>query len=148
MPVEFLILANHVEVQNGLLYVSGGGWSEHWRVVPPDSPAPPTKLGIGVSILTPWNDHNRRQQLTVTVEHEDGGDPLAKIEGEIEVGRPPGLASGQDLRSAVAVNIDPILPKAGGYRIVAKLDDGEGEGKCRSVSFRVHDQAPPMVAFG
>lgn len=146
MPcVEFIVIANHAEVQNGLLYLSGGGWSEHWRLPQPDGTFPPTKLGLGVSILTPWGDANRPVNLTLRVEHEDGGDPLATLDAQMEVGRPPGLTAGSDLRSVLAANIDLMIAKAGGYRVVAELGDGEADGARRSASFRVHDSPPPSV---
>ena len=58
--VDFVLMANHVEVVNGLLYVSGGGWTDHHRRLPPDgAPIPPSHLGIGVSVVVPWNEKNR-----------------------------------------------------------------------------------------
>jgi hypothetical protein len=143
--IEFVVIANHAEVQNGLLYLSGGGWSEHWRLPQPDGSVPTTKLGLGVSILTPWGDANRPVNLTLRVEHEDGGEPLAKLDAQMEVGRPPGLTAGSDLRSVLAANIDLMIPTPGGYRVVAELGDGEEEGSRRSASFRVHESPPPIA---
>ena len=141
--IEFLTLANHAEAVNGLLYLSGAGWSEHWRIPNPDGSKPPSRFGIGMSILIPWGEANRRHDLALWVESEDGGEPLMRVEAQVEVGRPPGLTSGVDLRSVLAVNGDIVFPEDGGYRIVAQLGDGEGEGRTRSTSFRVHDQRPP-----
>lgn len=148
--IEFVTLANHAEAVNGLLYLSGAGWSENWRITNPDGSVPSTRLGIGISILVPWGEANRRIDMTVRVESEDGGEPVMKMDAQLEVGRPPGLTPGVDLRSVIAVNGDVVLQKAGGYRIVAQLgeaaDEGpEATGQIRSVSFRVHDQRPPHV---
>jgi Family of unknown function (DUF6941) len=142
MPViENLMVANHAEAINGLLYVSGGGWTEHWRgPVSAEGQFPPSHLGIGLTMLTPWLEANRRFQVRILVEPEDGGDPIVSVEGEMESGRPAGLPEGSDLRTAVALNAEVAYPQAGGYRLVAQVGDDR-----RSVSFRVHDQLPPGV---
>lgn len=141
--VEFVVLANHAEAVNGLLYISGGGWSEHWRVPLPDGSTPATNLGIGVSLLVPWGDTNRKHPVSIIVESEDGGDPIVRLDAEMEVGRPPGLPAGIDLRSCLAVNLPVMIPEEGGYRVVAQVGEGSGEGQRRSTSFRVHDQQLP-----
>ena len=143
MPqVEFLVLANHAEAVNGLLYISGGGWTEHWRNVQPGQPLPPSTLGVAVGILVPWNETNRRHRLIVRVEGEDGQAVVPPIEGEFEMGRPPGFPPGIDQRSVLAINANLQFPSAGGYRVVAECGD-----HVRSVSFRVHDSpAQPRPA--
>lgn len=140
MPlIENLMVANHAEAINGMVYVSGGGWTEHWRGTgSPDGQFPPSHLGIALTMLTSWLEANRRFQVRIVVEPEDGGDALVSVEGEIESGRPPGLPEGTDLRTALAINAEIVYPRAGGYRLVAQVGDDS-----RSVSFRVHDQLPP-----
>lgn len=143
--IEFVTVANHAEALNGLLYLMGAGWTDSWRVPNPDGTVPPTKLGIGVSILVPWGETNRRHDLSVKLEHEDGGTALIEMQGQFEVGRPPGVTPGVDLRSVLAINGDVVLERAGGYRVIAQIGDGEQEGTTRSVSLRVHDQRPPHI---
>lgn len=138
MPeIEFVTLANHAEAVNGLLYLSGAGWSDHWRAPGPENSLPPTHLGIGISVLVPWTETNRRHHLVVIVEGEDGGAEFVKAEADLEVGRPPGLPPGTDLRAVLALNADVALPEEGAYRIVATLGQ-----KKKSVTFRVHNQPP------
>jgi hypothetical protein len=149
MPViENLMVANHAEAIGGLLYVSGGGWTEHWRgPASEDGQYPPSHLGIAITMLTGWLETNRRFPMRIVVEPEDGGEALLTVEGETEAGRPPGLPEGTDLRGSVAVNTEIVYPHPGGYRIVAQIGEDT-----RSVSFRVHDlllpgaivPAPPM----
>lgn len=145
MPrIENLMVANHAEAIGGLLYVSGGGWTEHWRGTGnPDGTFPPSHLGIALTILVAWTETNRRYPIRIVVEPEDGGEEVIRVEGEMESGRPPGVPEGIDLRSALAVNGEVVYPQAGGYRVVAQAGEDH-----RTVSFRVHDQAPPFAVPG
>lgn len=137
MPdIEALILANYAEAVNGLLYISGGGWTDHWRTST-NGQTPISNLGIGVSLLVPWGETNRKHKIIIRIESEDGGPELARVDGEFEVGRPPGIPVGVDQRSVLAINANIQFPSQGGYRIVAECRDTS-----RSVSFRVHDQPP------
>lgn len=144
MPsIESLMIANHAETREGLLYLSGAGWSDHWRggvVANMPSQGPVSHFGIAVSILVGWTETNRRHRVEIRVESEDGGDPLAKVDADLEMGRPPGAAVGGDQRAMLALNVDTVFPKAGGYRIVAEMPAHE---ETKSVSFRVHDQPIP-----
>lgn len=137
--IEFLILANHAEVRDGLLNLLGGGWTDHWRRFSPESPPPNSHFGIGVGVIVDWSDTNRPHHLTLRIETADGKE-VAKIEGDLEVGRPAGLQPGSSQRAALAFNIDTRWPSAGTYRVAARLNDKpESE---REVIFRVHDQKP------
>ncbi len=139
--IEFLFLANHAEVQNGLLYTSGAGWSEMYRLVPgQESQAPPNHFAIATSILVPWEETNQPHRLTIWIERDGEGPQLVRAEVGIEVGRPPGLPAGTDQRAVFAMPIDIAFPEQGGYRVVAEVDDDT-----RSVSFRVHDQRMPPL---
>lgn len=137
MPtVEVLVVANHAEARDGLLFLSGACWTDLWRGVPQGTPPPLNHFGIGVAILVPWEETNRRHHLTLKLETEDGKD-LTRMEGDFEVGRPAGIPAGSDQRAVLAINADIQFPKPGGYRVIAET----GQER-RSVSFRVHDEAP------
>lgn len=141
MPqLETLLLANHVEAVNGLLYIAGGGWTDHWRTPTPEGPPPISNLGIGVGILVPWGETNRKHKIAIRVESEDGSPELVRIDGEFEVGRPPGIPAGIDQRAVLGINANLQFPTSGGYRIVAECREST-----KSVSFRVHDNPPPHV---
>jgi len=138
MPkIESLMLANHAEVANGLLYISGGGWTEHWRPTPGEGQAPLSNIGIAVTILVPWNETNRQNRFGIRIEPEDGGAEIMTLEADFETGRPPGLSRGSDQRVSMAFNANLVFPKAGGYSLKARA----GEDEQKSVSFRVHDRA-------
>ena len=138
--VEYLLLANHVEVQNGLLYVSGGGWANLYRgQLAPEAPPPVNYFGIGASVLIPWDETNQLHHLVIRIERDDEQE-LARIETDMEVGRPPGLPSGADQRIAVGFGVNLAFPEEGGYRAVAQIDEDT-----RSVDFRVFDQPKPQI---
>jgi hypothetical protein len=137
--IEFLLLANHAEVQNGLLYVSGAGWANLFRgQVEPESPPPTNYFGIGASVLIPWDETNQIHHLVIRIERENN-EELARIETDMEVGRPPGLPQGADQRVAVGFGVNIAFPEEGSYRTVAEVgQDG------RSVDFRVFNQPKPQ----
>ncbi len=135
--IEYVTIANHAEAINGLLYLAGAGWTDHWRIRSPEGQVPITHIGLGVSVLVPWGETNRRHHLLVRIESEDGVE-VARAEAQIELGRPPGATLGSDFRAVIAMNVDAQIQETGGYRVVAKLGE-----QLKSVSFRVHEQMPP-----
>ncbi len=139
MPqIELLTLANHAEAVNGLLYLSGAGWTDHFRPLLPGGQLPVSHIGIGVAILVSWNETNQRHHILLRIENADGG-ILANVEGDIEMGRPVGLPAGSDLRGVMAINGDLQFPAEGIYRVVAAVGQDS-----RSVTFRVHNAPLPQ----
>jgi hypothetical protein len=140
MPqLELLTVANHAEAINGLLYLSGAGWTDLRRAIPAQGPAPVTHLGIALAILVGWEETNRRHRVAVVMENADGQEIL-RMESDFELGRPPGLPPGSDLRGVIAINGEVQFPAAGMYRVIATIADSK-----RSVTFRVHDIPVPAV---
>ncbi len=138
--IEYLFLANHAEVQNGLLYALGAGWAEMYRFVPDEGHPPPNHFAIATSVLVPWEETNQPHRLTVWIERDGDGPQLIQAEVQIEVGRPPGLPAGTDQRAVLALPIDFAFPEQGSYRAVAEV----GEHRS-SASFRVHDRPMPPL---
>jgi len=141
--IDILALANHAEAINGLLYLSGAGWTNVTRVYPVGEQPNPHHFGIGISVLVPWSEANDRHSLAVWIESEDGGEPLMKAaEGELEVGRPAGLPHGSDLRSVLAIDATVAFPRQGGYRAVVELN-----GDRSTYAFTVTDRvSAPLSA--
>ena len=52
--IELLTLANHAEVQNGLLYLSGAGWDRVTRAYKEGKKPRPQHFAIALSVLVPW----------------------------------------------------------------------------------------------
>ena len=138
VSIDFLLVANHVEVINGLLYVSGGGWTEHRRPMTPQGPAL-SHLGIGVSVLVPWTATNQAHTLKIVVEDEDAT-PLLSIDGQINVGRPPTLPAGSEQSVLLGFPLNIQFPHAGTYRAIASVEES---GASKHWTFRVFDIAMP-----
>lgn len=139
--IENLILANHVEAVNGLLYIAGGGWTDHWRPeLPPGGPPIVSHLGVAVTVVIPSSAPSIPQQLAVAIE-DDQGRQVAGMQTQINQQRPPGLPPGQPQRISLALTFNLVFPAAGEYRVVARL----GISPPRQHLFRVHDVAPPGV---
>ena len=138
MPsIEFIVLANHAEVRDGLLFLAGGCWTDHWRGIQPGGPPPVSHLGIGAAVLVEWDETNRRHHLVLRLETDDGKE-IAKVDGDLEMGRPTGIPAGSEQRAVIAINFDLQFPTPGGYRVVGQLGE-----QVKRVAFRVHDQPPP-----
>ncbi len=143
MPqIEMLTVANHAEAINGLLYLSGAGWTDLTRPVGPNGQIPVNHIGIGIAILVSWNETNQRHHVRLQIENADGR-TLVNVEGDIEMGRPAGLPPGSDLRGVMAINGEVQFPAAGVYRVVAVAGDDS-----RAVTFRIHDAPIPPASGG
>lgn len=132
--LDALIVANHLEAINGLLYVSGGGWTDLHRRIRGSS-APASHFGIGMIVRVPWQETNQPHHFTVDIRSDQDNQMIAHAEGEIRVGQPPQLARGSEQHAVVAITIDTTFPNAGGYHVIAAID---GEHMA-NWSFRVHD---------
>lgn len=128
-----LMLANHAEAVNGLLYVSGAGWNIVTRNHPAGDMPQPHHFGIALSVIVGWHETHHRHTVQIAIEHEDGPE-LWSLAGELEVHRPPEHPPGTDLRAVLAIMVTFGFPAAGGYRVVARTPDSQ-----RTTSFRVVD---------
>ena len=127
--VEFLIIADSVEVVAGKLYMLGGGWNRWTAASYPSQ----VRLGLAVSVLVPWERTNERIPVRLSVSDSDGK-PLGPeaLTAEVEVGRPPGVTRGTNQRALLALNMGFPLQKPGRCEIRAGVGDSASE---RSVTF-------------
>lgn len=124
MQLEWLIPADYVELVGGKLYLMGGGWD----ILTVNQALPLSQnLGVAASFKVGWNETNERHTVEIEVANERG-ESLAKIAGTMEVGRPPGIARGQDQRAQVAGNLPLEIRELGTYTITARIE-GQEEGK-------------------
>lgn len=140
--VETLMLANHAETLNGLLYVHGGGWSHHWRGLPvPGQPPTTSQFAIAATFLMEPSEAASRQPFTIRITAEDGHEVM-HADGMLE-GRPSGEITETAIRSAVALNANLPFPGEGTYTLTAEIAGSGGS----AVVFQVHD-GPPSAAAG
>ncbi|HUG16861.1 MAG TPA: hypothetical protein VMM78_17775 [Thermomicrobiales bacterium] len=118
--VEWLILGDFAEVLNGKLYLMGGGWD----VISVTQSMPTHRtVGVAVAVRIPWNRTNEAHTLVVEIQDDDARSTLARIDGQLEVGRPPRYPKGQAQRIQIALNIPLRFDHAGGYTVIGRVDD-------------------------
>jgi hypothetical protein len=138
-----MLLCDAVQAAEGKLYVLGGGWS-----LTGPGPAP---SGLAILIEVPWDQANQRFPVALELLTEDGipvteqdpsgsGTPV-RVDGQIEVGRPPGMAPGTPLSVPMAVNIGP-LPLTPGARYYWQLTIGTETDEDWRLPFSVRDASP------
>lgn len=123
MQQEFLILADAAEAANGKIFVHGGGVDRH-SVLPNAKPPINLKADIALGILTDWTETNRTHVLGLTIYTEDAK-TVWRMEGQFEVGRPPGAKPGQQFRQLIAIKGPIPLPERGAFKLVLELDGQE-----------------------
>jgi hypothetical protein len=115
-----MMLADHAQVSDGKLFIAGGGWS---------TAAPgPIPCGIALLFQVPWQETNERSAFVLRLLDEDGqpfpgpstGEPPIQAAGQIEAGRPAGVAPGAEINVPVAFNTVLQLPP--GRRFTWMLD--------------------------
>lgn len=137
--IDMLLSANHAEAVNGLLYLTGGGWTDlHRRIV--GRQVPPSHFGVALSVRVPWNETNRLHRFVLDVQDDKATTTIAHVEGEINVERLPQMTPGLAQHAVIAMNVDTIFPAPGGYRIVAMIDD---DADTATWPFQVHDTHLP-----
>jgi hypothetical protein len=137
ITTEWILLADHAEVINGKLYLMGGGW----QYLTINQPLPVTQpCGIAVAFSVPWNETNQRHKMAIEVSDEDGNSIL-RVEGDLEVGRPPGIPLGQAERVPMAINTALRFEKTGTYTISTSIHDQP------SARISFHVQEGPVLAL-
>src|ERR1051326_8024577 len=104
-----ILLADAAQAVGGELYILGGGWSVIGPLVGP--------YAIALKIEVPWDMANHNLSWEMALLNADGqaitgqtpaGEQPIRINGQIEVGRPPGLLPGTPLDVAFVLQIPPI----------------------------------------
>lgn len=105
-----LLLADAAQVSEGKLNLLGGGWSITGPL--------PTPSAVAIKIEVPWSETNVQHHFELELFTEDGN-PVqmpgpegslqpVRVDGDFEVGRPPGLRPGAPIDMPLAVNIGPL----------------------------------------
>jgi hypothetical protein len=119
-----MMLADHAQVAEGKLYISGGGWSL-------TGPGPVT-CGVALLFYVPWDRTNRKTTFTLRLVDADGhavtqpgpiGTQPIQVGGQFEVGRPAGVPAGMDITVPIAINTAGLqLPPGKQFAWVLAVD--------------------------
>jgi hypothetical protein len=116
-----MLLSDAAQEAGGKLYVLGGGWSMRRG-------SGPFQMALAIKLEVPWTEANVTHQVVAELLNQDGepalmgGNPV-RIEGKVELGRPPGIPAGTALDAPMALNIAGIQLEPGGYRWQLSVDD-------------------------
>ena len=124
-----LLLADFAQVAEGKLSLLGAGWTFKAINAP---------MAVGVIVEVPWDETNKPHHWVLRLVSEDGqpvllpspfGDPQPiLLEGQIEVGRPPGYPVGVPFNVPMAVNFGPApLAPAERFMFVFEVDGQPAE---------------------
>jgi hypothetical protein len=111
MDIDYALIADHADIVGGKLYLMGGGWDTFSAATLPAQ----VRLAVVVGVRIGWDETNRPVPVIVTVEDDDGA-TLVRIEGQVNVGRPPTLPPGATQLAQMAANVPVNIAKAGGGR--------------------------------
>jgi hypothetical protein len=107
--------AAQADPATGKVHMLGAGWSRT------STPAP---HAVAVLVKVPWDRSNQKLHLTLELHDADGnvvafdtpgGRQPVVAEGDVEVGRPVGLAPGSPLDASFALNVAPLPLAPGRY---------------------------------
>ena len=119
MRVEWIIIADSAEVVNGKLYLMGGGWN---RLVV-NQPFPFQQvISVAISFSVGWDETNIRQPMEIRVEDMEGNQ-AARVNGEIEAGRPRGITPGEAQRVQLAFKLPLRFEKPDTFSVTAYIAD-------------------------
>ena len=121
MEVEWVIVADAAEVVNNKLYLIGGGWET--LTINSDLPVL-HPCAIAAAFSVPWNEANQQHNVEIAIDDREGK-RLAAIEGQVEVGRPPGIPLGHAQRVQMAIKLALPLERSGAYVITVSVEGQE-----------------------
>lgn len=143
VSIETLILANHVDLAEGRLFISGGGWTIFNRIVAPGGISMASHFGAAIVVAVPWHQTNLTHILTIELRDEDAK-IITNTQIPVNVGRPAGLRHGTIQHANTAWSVSTAFPHPGGYEVVARIEGLEGSE--RRWTFQVQDVPVAKVA--
>ena len=132
MDIEYALLADYAEMVGGKLYVMGGGWDTSTQPTMPVQ----LRVAVAVGVRVGWEETNQQLPIKVLFEDDDGHE-LVRIDGQMNVGRPPTLPPGATQLAQMAANVPLNITQHGGYRIIVRAGEGPNAAPDRVLPFRV-----------
>lgn len=134
-----MLLCDAAHAVGGKLYILGGGWSILAKVQPRANMSLAVKLGV------PWSRTNERIHIEAVLITDQGeevtqadGQPV-RAEGDLELGRPPGLRHGTLLDATFVLNFEGLDLDVGGYVWELRV----GDATAARIPFQVHNPGAP-----
>lgn len=139
MDIDNALLADFAEVVSGKLYVMGGGWDSFRVAAVPAS----ARIAVAAGFRIGWEETNQPAPVRIVIEDDDGKE-IVRLDGQVNVGRPPGLPPGASQLSQLAANLVMPVRAAGGFRVVIRAGEDDAIRE-RTLPFRiiVTDRAQP-----
>jgi len=120
VEIDFVILADFAQAVQGKLSLIGGGWNLHHTNQYPSL----LPFGLGIGILVPWSEANRKHDFTFLIKGSEGPE-VVRGGGQFEVGREAGIPAGMTLRVTVGLSGQLQIPQPGTYEVIVTAADAE-----------------------
>ena len=134
--IEFVILAEHVEVLNGKLYLMGGGYDCLFLDRPPQT----MPVTFAVGLLVPSEASGQPHHLQFAVLDAAGNAIAASEEIVLNIQRPPGLGAEKAQRVMLAPMGGPVtFPTYGTFLLRVTLNDAVQKSVTLSILDRQGD---------
>lgn len=118
-----MLLADHAQVADGKMFISGAGWTYC---------APgPVPCAVAMLFHVPWQRTNEKIPFSLRLVDEDGhpvvqagpeGQQPVGVSGQLEAGRPAGMPPGTELNVPIAFNVVVALPPARRFTWILEAD--------------------------
>lgn len=115
MQTDVFILADHAQVSEGKLYISGGGWS---RLTVNRVPYR-KRVGLAIGLRIEPDEAGARHRFRVSM--ETPGDPTVLGEGEFQ----SAVFQGPSQVFLIAIDTEVNLESAGAYELILSVNGDE-----------------------
>src|SRR3990172_5321014 len=142
VEIEYLLLADAVQVIDGKIYVTGGGFDTMLVPAVPQT----ISLAIACGVLIPWGEAEKEQTLSVSVATA-GGRALAPSHRQtFRTGRAPGLLPNAPVHVPFAITWELTFPDYGRYAVIATVDARRNAERRLEFSVRPAPGAEPFIS--
>ena len=142
VDIEYLLLADAVQVIDGKIHVTGGGFDTMLVPAVPQT----AQLAIACGVLIPWDEAEKEHTLSVSVATADGR-PLAPPHRQtFRTGRTAGLLPGASVHVPFAITWQLTFPDYGRYAVSATVDARRDAERRLEFSVRPAPGAEPVIS--